>query len=148
MSRVDCKCNFQSAQGGHHARSFELVRSRPRRRSCHAAVAVRLRETKPTAEPGGIRDHDMDGAGIPQSSISGIEIHRIAVGLERARVLARALGCHPAVLVFPDWDVAKESVAREEWMARPSSRALTARGTSTGSGSHGRMGREGAEAAS
>ena len=37
---------------------------------------------------------------IPQSTISGIENDRIQIGVERAKVLARALKCHPAVLVF------------------------------------------------
>ena len=41
--------------------------------------------------------------GIPQSTISGIENNRINLGVERAKVLARALKCHPAVLVFPGW---------------------------------------------
>src|SRR3990167_10914534 len=39
--------------------------------------------------------------GIPQSTISAIENDRINLGVERAKVLARALKCHPAVLVFP-----------------------------------------------
>ncbi len=39
--------------------------------------------------------------GIPQSTISAIENSRINVGVERAKVLARALRVHPAVLVFP-----------------------------------------------
>ena len=43
--------------------------------------------------------------GIPQSTISAIENDRIKLGIERAKVLARALKCHPAVLVFPNWDV-------------------------------------------
>ena len=43
--------------------------------------------------------------GIPQSTISAIENNRINLGIERAKVLARALNCHPAVLVFPGWDV-------------------------------------------
>lgn len=43
--------------------------------------------------------------GIPQSTISGIENDRINIGVERAKVLARALKCHPAVLVFPGWDI-------------------------------------------
>ena len=50
-------------------------------------------------------------AGIPQSTISAIENDRVRPGVERSKVLARALNCHPAVLVFPDWDVAVESVA-------------------------------------
>ena len=42
--------------------------------------------------------------GIPQSTISAIERDRIRLGVERAKMLARALRCHPAVLVFPGWD--------------------------------------------
>ena len=44
-------------------------------------------------------------AGIPQAIISAIENGRVNLGVERAKVLARALKCHPAVLVFPGWDV-------------------------------------------
>ena len=47
--------------------------------------------------------------GIPQSTISAIENDRVRLGVERARTLARALKCHPAVLVFPGWDVTVES---------------------------------------
>lgn len=43
--------------------------------------------------------------GIPQSTISGIENDRINLGIERAKTLARALQCHPAVLVFPGWEI-------------------------------------------
>ena len=49
--------------------------------------------------------------GIPQSTISAIERDRVNLGVERAKVLARALRCHPAVLVFPGWDVERESAA-------------------------------------
>jgi transcriptional regulator with XRE-family HTH domain len=49
--------------------------------------------------------------GIPQSTISAIENDRINLGVERAKVIARALACHPAVLVFPGWDVDAESAA-------------------------------------
>ena len=49
--------------------------------------------------------------GIPQSTISAIENTRIQLGVERAKVLARALNCHPAVLVFPGWDIDHESAA-------------------------------------
>lgn len=44
--------------------------------------------------------------GIPQTTISGIENGRVNLGVERAKVLAVALNCHPAVLVFPGWQVA------------------------------------------
>jgi len=49
--------------------------------------------------------------GIPQSTISAIENGRVQLGVERAKVLARALQCHPAVLVFPGWDIQHESAA-------------------------------------
>ncbi len=49
--------------------------------------------------------------GIPQSTISAIERNRVNLGVERAKVLARALKVHPAVLVFPRWDGQSESAA-------------------------------------
>lgn len=49
--------------------------------------------------------------GIPQSTLSAIEHDKINLGVGRAKVLARALNCHPAVLVFPGWDVEKEVAA-------------------------------------
>ena len=52
-----------------------------------------------------------DLAGIPQSTISAIERGRINLGVERAKALARALKCHPAVLVFPGWEIEAESAA-------------------------------------
>ena len=48
---------------------------------------------------------------IPQSTISAIENDRIRLGVERAKTIARALKCHPAVLLFPGWDMEKESAA-------------------------------------
>jgi transcriptional regulator with XRE-family HTH domain len=49
--------------------------------------------------------------GIPQSTLSAIEHDKINLGVERAKVLARALKCHPAVLVFPGCDVIHEWAA-------------------------------------
>ncbi|NOY17486.1 MAG: helix-turn-helix transcriptional regulator [Gammaproteobacteria bacterium] len=49
--------------------------------------------------------------GIPQSTLSAMEHDKINLGVERAKVLARALKCHPAVLVFPGWDINKEKAA-------------------------------------
>ena len=49
--------------------------------------------------------------GISQATISAIENDRVNLGVERAKVLARALKCHPAVLVFPSWEIALESAA-------------------------------------
>ncbi len=50
-------------------------------------------------------------SGIPQSTISAIENDRIRLGVERSKILARALKCHPAVLAFPGWDINIESAA-------------------------------------
>ena len=49
--------------------------------------------------------------GIPQATISAIENDRVRLGVERAKVLARALKCHPGVLVFPGWELPKEAAA-------------------------------------
>ncbi len=49
--------------------------------------------------------------GTSRTTISAIENDRVRLGVERAKVLARALKCHPAVLVFPGWDVDQQSAA-------------------------------------
>ncbi len=49
--------------------------------------------------------------GIPQSTISAIENDRVNLGVERAKVIATALKCHPAVLVFPGWEIKKGTAA-------------------------------------
>ena len=50
-------------------------------------------------------------SGIPQSTISAVENDRVNLGVERAKTLARVLNCHPAVLVFPGWEVESEHAA-------------------------------------
>lgn len=52
-----------------------------------------------------------DLTGIPQSTISAIENGRVNLGVERAKVIARALKCHPAVLVFPGWELEGHTAA-------------------------------------
>ncbi len=47
--------------------------------------------------------------GIPQETISAIENDRINLGVERAKVMARALRCHPSVLVFPGWEIQRKA---------------------------------------
>ena len=49
--------------------------------------------------------------GIPQATLSAIENDRVRLGVERAKVLARSLKCHPAVLVFPGWEDHLQSAA-------------------------------------
>jgi transcriptional regulator with XRE-family HTH domain len=49
--------------------------------------------------------------GIPQSTISAVENDRVNLGVERAKVIARPLKCHPAVLVFPGWELDRNAAA-------------------------------------
>lgn len=49
--------------------------------------------------------------GISQATISAIENDRVRLGVERAKMLARALKCHPGVLVFPGWVLPTEAAA-------------------------------------
>lgn len=49
--------------------------------------------------------------GIPQATLSAIENDRVKLGVERAKILARALKCHPAALVFPGWENVQEPAA-------------------------------------
>ena len=55
------------------------------------------------------QNHLAQLTGIPQSTISAIENDRVSLGVGRAKILARALKCHPAVLVFPGWEVDQQS---------------------------------------
>ena len=49
--------------------------------------------------------------GLPQATISAIENDRVRLGVDRAKVIATALKCHPAVLVFPGWGIGKVPAA-------------------------------------
>lgn len=54
----------------------------------------------------GLRQADLAKlTGISQSNISALEANARQLGRERAMVLARALKVHPAVLLFPDFDI-------------------------------------------
>ena len=48
---------------------------------------------------------------MAQPTISAIENDRVPLGVERAKALARALKCHPGVLVFPGWELPHDAVA-------------------------------------
>ena len=43
--------------------------------------------------------------GIPQAGGSSIENSRVNLGVERTKLLASALHCHPAVLGFTGWQI-------------------------------------------
>ncbi|HLB59968.1 MAG TPA: helix-turn-helix transcriptional regulator [Bdellovibrionota bacterium] len=44
-------------------------------------------------------------SGLTQATISSMESNRINIGVERAKALAHALHIHPAVILFPDWEI-------------------------------------------
>ena len=57
--------------------------------------------------------------GIPANTLAAIESGRVRVGIERAKTLARALQCHPAVLVFPGWEITLPSFSMNLPMHHP-----------------------------
>jgi transcriptional regulator with XRE-family HTH domain len=57
------------------------------------------------------QDDLAEATGIAASTLRAIEEDRVILGISEAKVLARALRCHPAVLVFPGWDLERESAA-------------------------------------
>ena len=46
-----------------------------------------------------------EASGIPQSNLSALESGARQIGSERALTLARVLKVHPAVILFPDFDM-------------------------------------------
>ena len=82
---------------------------RPARRRIEVSVGESVRIIR---ELQGYSQNDLARlTGIPQATISAIENDRVRLGVERAKILARALKCHPAVLVFPGWEVGRDSAA-------------------------------------
>ncbi len=74
---------------------------RPAKRRVAVSVGDSVRIVR---ELQGLSQNDVaQRTGIPQGTLSAIENDRVRLGVERAKVLARALECHPGVLVFPGW---------------------------------------------
>jgi transcriptional regulator with XRE-family HTH domain len=90
--------------GGHDMKDF-----RPAKKRVEVSVGESVRILRELQELSQRRLSELTG--IPQATISAIENGRVNLGVERAKVLARALHCHPAVLVFPGWTVELESAA-------------------------------------
>ena len=82
---------------------------RPAKRRVEVSVGVSVRILRDLLELSQSQLSELTG--IPQATISAIENGRVNLGVERAKVLARALHCHPAVLVFPGWEVPLEHAA-------------------------------------
>ena len=74
---------------------------RPARKRVAVSVGESVRIIR---ELQGLSQNDLaQRTGISQATISAIENDRLRLGVERAKTLARALKCHPGVLVFPGW---------------------------------------------
>lgn len=87
----------------HDYRRVSMKNFRTAKRRIEVSVGESVRVLRELQE---LSQNDLAGlTGIPQSTISAIENDRVRLGVERAKVLSRALKCHPAVLVFPGWDV-------------------------------------------
>ena len=82
---------------------------RPARKHIEVSVGESVRIVRELQ--GLIQNKLAEITGIPRATISAIENDRVRLGIERAKVLARALKCHPAVLVFPGWEAAVSSAA-------------------------------------
>lgn len=82
---------------------------RPAKKRLNVSVGQSVRIVR---ELQGFSQNQLAGlTGIPQATLSAIENDRVRLGVERAKILARALKCHPAVLVFPGWQDHIESAA-------------------------------------
>lgn len=82
---------------------------RPAKRHINVSIGESVRILRELQE---LSQNDLaEISGVPQSTISAIENNRVRLGVERTKTLARALQCHPAVILFPGWDVARESAA-------------------------------------
>ncbi len=82
---------------------------RPAKRHINVSIGESVRILRELQE---LSQNDLaEISGVPQSTISAIENNRVRLGVERTKTLARALKCHPAVILFPGWDVARESAA-------------------------------------
>ena len=82
-------------------------------RRARKRVAVSVGESvRIVRELQGLSQNDLaQRTGISQATISAIENDRVRLGVERAKTLARALKCHPGVLVFPGWVLPSEAAA-------------------------------------
>jgi transcriptional regulator with XRE-family HTH domain len=88
---------------------YEMKTFRPARKRIDVSVGESVRIIR---ELQGYSQNELARlTGIPQATLSAIENDRVRLGVERAKILARALKCHPAVLVFPGWQVVRDSAA-------------------------------------
>lgn len=86
-----------------------MKKYRPARKRVSVSVGESVRVIR---ELQGLSQNELaQRTGISQATISAIENDRVRLGVERAKALARALKCHPGVLVFPGWVVSTKAAA-------------------------------------
>jgi transcriptional regulator with XRE-family HTH domain len=78
----------------------DFVRAKVRKKLSPGEMLKTLRELQELSQS------DLsDLTGISQSNISAMETGARQIGRERALALAKALKVHPAVILFPDFDI-------------------------------------------
>ena len=78
----------------------DFVRARVNRKITPGEMLRTLRELQELTQK------DLaDATNISQSNISAMENNASQIGRDRALVLAKALKVHPAVILFPDFDI-------------------------------------------
>ncbi len=87
----------------------DMASYRPAKKRIHVSVGESVRIIRELQELS--QNQLAKITGIAQATISAIENDRVRLGVERAKILARALKCHPAVLVFPGWELPKDVAA-------------------------------------
>ncbi len=80
----------------------EFVRAKVNRKITPGEMLRTLRELQELTQK-----ELADATGISQSNISAMENDGSQIGRERALVLASVLKVHPAVILFPDFDIAQ-----------------------------------------
>jgi len=80
----------------------DFVRARVNRKISPGEMLQTLRELQELTQ----KDLS-DATGISQSNISAMENNVSQIGRDRALALAKVLKVHPAVILFPDFDIAQ-----------------------------------------
>ncbi len=78
----------------------DFVRAKLRRKVTPGEMLRTLRELQDLSQ-----QQLSELTGISQSNLSAMETDARQIGRERALVLAKALKVHPAVILFPDFDI-------------------------------------------
>jgi len=78
----------------------DFVRAKVRKKLSPAEMLKELRELQELSQ-----QELAELTGMSQSNISAMETGSRKIGRDRALVLAKALRVHPAVILFPDFDI-------------------------------------------